>query len=394
MRFCGWRQTYDLTVEGANHYISETGMVNAQTHIGFDELVTFLEEQYDNIRERLRSTDPVLKHMLKVRSMSNPVVDRMAGDNYAIDPYWVRKRFVDFNPGGNEVQVLQETMPNGKTVEKTLLFLPARLSDNPDPEFVEQYTKKLMFAKPHIRAAQLYGNWYVTAGSFFGDEWNDKLHIVKPFHIPPSWKRFRAMDWGYKKPGVVLWLAMDDEDNLIVERELTFKGMTVREVAKRIQQIETDLGLWHGKRSLISGPADTQLWEKRGEEGLSKAEEFLACGISWVFADKKSRQRNAERIAERLKDHDGGTKVPGIVFFENCKMCIRTIPSIQSDPKDPSVPIDGGDDHHVDTVGYACAFASRGKLGIPSVLRKSKVDEDDDTEREVERRGKWGYGGA
>ena len=73
MRFAGFFQTFDLTVEGANHYITATGLVNAQTAIYFDELTAFNEEQYDQITTRLRSSDAVLGTMLKVRSMSNPM---------------------------------------------------------------------------------------------------------------------------------------------------------------------------------------------------------------------------------------------------------------------------------------------------------------------------------
>lgn len=367
------------------------------TIICFDELVQFLEEQYENICTRLRSTDPVLKHMLKIRSMSNPVSQRAQGENYSIDPMWVRARFVDFNPRGSEVQVFQTTRPDGTVVEKTRMFLAGLLTDNPDPEFQLSYERQLLFAKSHIRAAMLHGNWYITEGSFFGDEWNDAIHVIKPFRIPQDWKRFRAMDWGFKKPGVIGWFAMDPDENLICEREMRFQGMTVKAVAKRVQEIEEAAGLWKGKRSLISGPADTQLWEKRGEEGLSKAEEFAKAGIAWLPADKKSRARNAERISERLKDHDSGGALPGLAFFDNCKNCIKYIPCIQTDAKDPDCPQDGGEDHELDMIGYACAFASRGLAGIQSFDTGSGEDDWDEDEEDPESqqssRGRWGYGG-
>lgn len=344
------------------------------THLAFDELVTFLEEQYDNITQRVRSTDPVLKGMLKVRSMSNPVPQISGNEGYQIDPLWVRKRFVDFNPNGEELQVFQQKLPDGSSIEKTLLFLPARLRDNPNPDFVKEYTAKLMFSKPHIRAAMLHGNWYVTAGSFFGDEWNQSIHVVPPHRIPHSWRRFRSCDWGYKKPGCIHWGALDDDDNMTVERELTFQGQTVKQVAKRVREIEEDLGLWKGKRSLITGPADTQLWEKRGDEGLSKAEEFLAMGVPWVPADKRSRQRNAERIAERLKDHDNGATKPGLVIFDTCKMLVKTLPAIQTDPKNPDNPQDGGDDHWFDCLhGNTLVTTDRGEVPISELTSNDLV---------------------
>lgn len=367
------------------------------THIAFDELVTFLEEQYENICSRLRSSDPVLRNMLKIRAMSNPVVQRVESDNYTVNPVWVRERFVDFNPQGEEVQLFKQTLPDGTVVQKTRLFLPARLKDNPDPAFVQQYTAHLMFQKAHIRSALLDGNWYYTVGSFFGEEWNNQIHVRKPHAIPPEWPQFRMMDWGYKVPGVILWAALDPDDNMIVHREFKFQGMTVKEVSKRIKDIETHMKLWTGKRSKLNGPADTQLWEKRGEEGLSKAEEFMQAGILWVPADKRSRSRNAERIAERLKDHQNGTCTPGLVFFDTCPEIIKTLPAIQTDPGDASTPADGGNDHAFDALAYGVAYASRGRTGMAAVSRSREADLDDEDEEEDARlttRGRWGYGGA
>jgi hypothetical protein len=202
------------------------------------------------------------------------------------------------------------------------------------------------------------------------------------------------MDWGFKKPGVIHWFAMDDDENLVVEREMRFQGMTVKAVAKRIQEIEEAAGLWKGKRSIIPGVADTQLWEKRGEEGLSKAEEFDKAGIGWLPADKKSRARNAERISERLKDHADDGSMPGIVFFNTCKSTIKNLPAIQTDAKDPDCPQDGGEDHELDSVGYGVAFASRGLIGIPSSESQEKDEfDEDDEESDKSNRGRWGYGG-
>lgn len=366
------------------------------THIGYDELVTFLEEQYENINLRLRSTDPVLRKMLRIRAMTNPMVIRDSGENYSIDPYWVRKRFVDPAPKGGVVLEERTKRSTGQVVVKTRFYSHATLYDNPDPEFVQQYEAKLLFAKPHIRAAMLHGNWYVTAGSFFGDEWNERMHVIRPHFIPPEWPRFRSMDWGYKKPGCVQWYAMDPDENLICEREMMFQGQTARQVAERVKKAEMSMKLWKDGRSLITGPADTQLWEKRGDEGLSKAEEFAAAGIQWVPADKRSRSRNAERVSERLKDHDSGTAMPGLVFFETCKDIVKMLPTIQTDKDDPDTPQDGGNDHSFDTLMYACAFASRGRVGIPRLGRKEDDEYGDESEDkpEASRGNSWGYGSA
>lgn len=394
--FAGWHQTYDLTVEGANHYITESGIVNAQTIIMFDELVQFLEEQYDNIKSRLRTSDSVLGAMLKCRSMSNPVLKRQKGgeDFMVNDPQWVRRRFVDAAPEGNVTLKKRIVMNDGSVVWRTRIYLPATLYDNPDPAFVKRYEEELQDQKPHIRAALLFGDWYVSPGSYYADYWNPRLHVCKPFAIPHDWRMFRSMDWGFKKHGVVVWWAVDGDDSLHAVYEYTFRGKMDVEVAEQMVRIERSLGTWRNGRSALTGPADTQLWEQRGENVKSKAQTFAEKGFNWVPAIKKegSRRSAAQLLVKRLKDHDEGTTTPGIVFFSRCRECVRTIPAIQEDPKDSENPLDGGEDHHHDTVLYACSFASQGLSGLTPLDEMPDDEWPADEDAGPEERGYDGYG--
>lgn len=367
---------------------------NEYTWIGFDELVQFEMEQYDQISGRVRSTDPVLRNMLRVRSMSNPLMKIERGSAITVkDPHWVRKRFVEPAPQGRVVLYETVTRKDGSTERLERIYLPATLYDNPDPEFVRQYESTLLAKPPHIRNAMLYGDWFVAPGSFYGDAWNKNAHTCRPFKIPADWPVFRSMDWGYKLPGCIHWLAMDPDGNLFVFREYTFQGKDVGQVAEEVKRIEKQLGLWRGGKSMVTGPADNQLWEERGDIGKSKAAEFEERGIRWVKADKKSRETNAQRLLSRMQDQRGGT--PGIVFFHICKEAIATLPAIATDPNYPERPADGGPDHWHDSICYACAFASRGARGIPN-LAPPEEDYDDDPwggEVATARRGRWGYGG-
>lgn len=361
--------------------------------IGFDELVQFNEEQYDNIITRLRSGDRVLRAMLKIRSMSNPLVQR-DGENFTVrDPNWVRRRFVEPAPRGRVV--LKHKLVEPRSGEflgwNRLLYLPATLDDNPDPEFVASYKRRLVNAPAHIRDALLYGNWFLTQNSYFGDVWNPEVHICRPFKIPDYWRRFRSMDWGFKTPGVVHWWAIDDEDTLYCEKEYTFKGLMDVEVARRIREIERDLGLWddRAKKSRITGPADTQLWERRGDSGKSKIVVFLENGVPWTQADKNKRsaasgqgggrRHNAQLMSKRLRDYDVRRgKPPGLVFFDTCKEIIKAIPTIIAEDADPETPVDWDDDHWFDSACYAVAYASHGPHGVAALRRKRELFDDDD----------------
>jgi hypothetical protein len=372
-------------------------MSQEYTHLGLDELFEFEEEQYDQLSTRVRSADPVLRHFLKIRAMSNPMM--RAGEGIKVlDPFWVRRRFVEPCPEGNKVieREFSWKEPDGTRRRdfKTSIYMPATIDDNPDKEFVEQYKRRLAFAKPHIREALLYGNWWYVIGSFYGDAWNPAIHVVEPFRIPSHWRVFRSMDWGFKTKGVVLWVAMDDDENLWVIKEYTFRLKHVDEVAEDIREIEIGLKLWDKEEecSKIMGVADNQLWEERGDVVMTKAEHFEDLGIGWLPADKRSRKRNAELLISRLRDHAEGTETPGIVFFDRCPGCVTTIPTIPEKADDPECPEDQkGDDHH-DAVLYACAFASYGSVSLPAAPDE-REDEEEGQRRVMSRRsGRYGYG--
>lgn len=371
--------------------------MNANTQISYDELTQFEEEQYDQICARLRSSDPVFKnpanHLLKIRSCSNPVTKQPKGETITLkNPFWVRDRFIEPDRNGNVIHEREFTRKDGRKVIKTWMYLPAKLSDNPDKEFAEQYEATLLNLPERLRKPYLDGDWYYIGGAHYADEWNPTIHICKPFAIPGHWKRFRSMDWGFKKFGTIGWFAMDEDGNLFAEREYNFKGKLVEAVAADIKQIEKQLGIpWKNGRSQISGPADTQLWEQRGTAAKSMAQQFAEKGVLWSQADKKSRITNSQRFSARLLDHENGTTTPGIVFFDTCRQCIKTIPSIPSDKGNPESPSDGGEDHWHDMVLYACAYASHGKAGIAG---KAPDDEDDEEFEEPGSRGRYGYGSS
>jgi hypothetical protein len=392
MRYAGLRRTFDLTVEDANHYIGEFGMVSSQTHIAFDELTTFSKAQYDGVTSRLRSADPVLRQLLKVRSMSNPGVSPGA------DPHWVRKMFVDPHPEGRKLLARTIKRTDGTTFTRTRIYLPGRLTDNPNKQFAADYEETLSALPVHIRKAYRDGDWYFRPGSFFGEDWDKTLHVVKPFKIPSDWPVFRAMDWGFKSPGNVGWYAFDPDGDLYKICELKFQGQTDEQVAEQIKHEEERLGLWDkvGKCSRITGPADTQLWEERGDSGKRKVDVFRDKGIMWVQADKKSRVANAGRLIKRLRDHNNGTQNPGLMVFSTCKYTITTLPQVDTDPDDPEQPLKGGDDHAVDETMYAAAYASHGPSRVHVRREKEDRDDDDDddaSDREALRgQGRYGYG--
>lgn len=368
------------------------------TYLGWDELVEFNKEQYDFISSRLRTGDNVLAKFLKNRSMSNPRLSGNKGEDISIDdPSWVKRHFVDPWPDGNKILRRKIKRRDGTIEYVTRIYLPATLYDNPDPEFVKQYELQLMARPKHIRDVYLYGRWDSVMGSFLEEIWNPTIHVCKPFKIPQNWPIFRAMDWGFRTNGIVGWYAVHPEEgNLYKFFEVAFKEKTATYVAQQIiKPFEEKNKLWDGsKGSKTYGPADTQIWEERGESASNKYTEFVENGVDWCRADKKSREVNAEVFVKRLQDHDNFTKNPGIIFFENCKNSIQTIPAIETDPNHLEEPKKGGWDHAWDETTYACQYAKQQGMDAPNYKKHDIEYEVDPEELVTEDRGSFGYWGG
>lgn len=366
-------------------------MVNCNCHIGFDEANEFEEYQFEQITGRLRTSDPVLRYMMKVRLMANPFMRRKKGENIVVkNPKWVKNMFVDPAPQGNVVMRHEAVHRDGTRDVMTRLYLPATIDDNPNVEFREDYKRKLMHKPAHIREALLYGNWNITIGGYFEAVWDPMRNICKRFRPPHSWAFFRSLDWGFKSHGSVGWYALTPEDVLYKFREHTFIGRDVTEIAADIRSIEEKMGLWGGDRSLLTGPADTQIWEERGETGKRKVDSFEEAGVPWVQADKKSRAHNAERVAERLGRGAHNGNLPGLIFFNSCTRSIESTSGAPLDPDDPDVPLKNDADHWYDETSYAVGYASHGFGSLVT------LDQVDDRKREGYSEapsGQYGYGG-
>lgn len=353
----------------------EQYLSSAYTHLGPDELTQFEKKQIDGLRSRVRSTDPVLRPMRCTRSMSNP------GKSPGADPDWVRKMFIDPHPAGRKMLVRMGTRRDGTRFRRTHMYLPGRLSDNPNREYASDYEASLLDLPEHIIRAYLDGDWYYQVGAFFGSVWDSRIHVVRPFRIPSHWRVFRSCDWGFRMPGCIHWWAIDDDGGLIAFEELKFKELTDEQVAQRVKSIEIRHGLWdkRANKSMISGPADTQLWEQRGDSAKRKVDVFQENGIIWHQADKSpgSRAHHAQRMTKLLKSHQGGTRLPGLMFMSNCVYATTTIPQLLVDPDKPEEWLKSDDDHAADSVAYATAWASTGNAGDVARGDRAAADELD-----------------
>jgi hypothetical protein len=366
---------------------------NEYSHIAFDEAIQFLESQFNGIRRRLRCEDQILNAKRRLILATNP--------DAPVDGRWVKERYYDPAPDGRKMLVTKVEMSDGTVEEYKRIFFPAFLSDNPDPEFRKQTEIDLRTQPHHIMEARLFGKWDIVENGFFAHEWIPSVHVVKPFEIPSHWPKGRAMDWGYKKACPNIWFAKNEDDDLIIYREVTYnhnvteaKRKDAQLVALSIKKIEQANGEWDDRRkcSKLTGPADYQICERRGGQGPTIEETMANEGVYWVKSTKNRYAATAELI-RRLKDRPMRPGAhPAIMVFDTCEQLKRIMPLIQVDKDDPEVPLKDDNGHWLETLMYICMYCmpkadkSRGR-------GEDEFDEDDLKIARAKRQNeKWGYG--
>ena len=320
----------------------------AFSYIAFDELTQHPTPfAWNYMRSRLRTTDPNLP--IFMRGTTNP-----GGPGHA----WVKQMFIDPAPAntpfiatdletGEELRY-PDTHPEkpGQPLFKRR-FIPASLYDNPYLANDGAYEANLLSLPEMQRRQLLEGDWAVATGAAF-PEFRQSVHVVDPFEIPDTWRKFRSCDYGYSSFSAVHWFAIDPSyETLIVYRELYVSKHTGRDLAQAVMEAERG-------ENISYGILDSSCWHNRGQIGPSIAEEMISMGCRWRPSDRTAGARIAgkNRFHEVLKV-DPDTDMAGIVFFNTCRQIIADLPVIPSDPKG-SDDIDPryASDHAYDSVRY------------------------------------------
>lgn len=201
--------------------------------------------------------------------------------------------------------------------EENYSFIRANIYDNEilmnsNPEYLSQ----LKTLPEEMKRAHLYGDWNVFAGQFF-KEFNSEKHVIKPFDIPKSWKRFRSLDYGLDMT-CCHWWAVSPEGKSYIYRELYQPGLTLSEAAKKITECTPE----NEKISYTSASPD--LWNARQESSRSGQEIMYNSGLYGLVKANNSRIPGWRVLREMLCNNE-------IFFFENCSNIIRTLPLLQFD---------------------------------------------------------------
>lgn len=287
--------------------------------IRFDELTHFTWTQYSYLLSRLRGANDFPK---QIKSSTNPG---------GVGHQWVKERFIDPAPPETVFDIIEK---EGGTISGQGLYLPAKVQENiflmrKDPD----YLKRLLNLPEKNRLALLEGRWDIYDGVFFS-EFDPAVHVVRPFRLKEHWKQYVTMDYGMDMFAVEV-VAVDEEGNGFVHRELYQPGLIISQAAEKAAELVEDL-------DIAAWLAPPDLWNGRQETGKSVADIFAEHGIPLTMT---SNNRHAgwlavrEWLASRTVQNEitGEEKImpPKLRIFENCRNLIRTLPALQYDDKDP-----------------------------------------------------------
>ena len=330
--------------------------------IGFDELTHFTWEEYAYMFSRNRPTGEGTR--CYIRATCNPG---------GIGHGWVKDRFITGKEPGKTYW--EEVTVQGKIYRRSRVFIPSTVFDNKillanDPTYIAS----LAMLPEAEKKALLYGDWDSFSGQVFTEWRNDSTqyhthrftHVIEPFAIPKSWKRFRSFDFGYSKPFSVGWYAQDPDGVIYRYRELygctdvpnTGVKWEIKKIAKKIAEIERE-----GEAGQhVRGIADPAIWDdSRGADG-SVAAVMEKYG---VYFEKANNHRLAGKmqVHYRLAFDDRGCA--NFYVFKTCPHFIRTVPNLVYD----SIHVEDVDttqeDHIYDELRYLF-------MAVPIV--KQKID--------------------
>ncbi|MGE4426048.1 MAG: phage terminase large subunit [Solirubrobacteraceae bacterium] len=347
--------------EDVRHYLSAQ-----YDMILFEELTEFTERQYRLLVSRCRTTAKKRAQGVRPHCVA-------ATNPGQVGHAWVKEFFVKATGYGEHIAISAVEF-GGRKRERTIAFVPARVDDNPhiDPDYVFN----LAMLGDTERRQYLEGDWDIFEGQFF-TEWRRDLHVVKPFIVPASWPRWRAIDYGFRAPFACLWFTADFDANVYAYREVYATGLTATQQAKAILAASK---MANGRTEKVDYTvADPSIWTKQGT-GLSIAQMYRDAGLTCRKA-MNARLDGWARVRDYLR---GGTVTeegerfdhPHLRVFPGCENLIRTLPDLVHDKVKVEDLDTHGDDHAADALRYG--LMSRSKVPTRRKAPKGSIEEDVD----------------
>jgi hypothetical protein len=272
---------------------------------------------------------------------------------------------------GNSFCKEKFVIPYRENRETRTRFVPSTYKDNSYLNI--EYIEYLEGLSGSLGKAWREGDWDLFEGQFF-TEWDRNVHIIEPFSVPSTFRKFIGIDYGSTAPFVALWVAIDWDGNYYCYREYYKTGETAENNAKAIVNLMPD------NERVEMAVADRSIFSKQGYgETIADILKRNGVGVPGTkipvlvesLGGPSSRISRAQILKQKLY-HKDGVK-PKIRFFSTCFNIIRTIPELIYDEKHVE-DIDGkSDDHAYDALTYLIQKLENTKTAKPLNTIEQKI---------------------
>jgi hypothetical protein len=309
--------------------------------IGWDELTSWPGDGTDSQGQPVSAAYIYMMSRLRAVEGSGLRLEvRATATSGGVGHSWVKNRWNIPNDGSSSEVVDPAT-------GYRRVFIRATIKDNPYLAGTS-YEKSLEALPEAQRKSLLLGRWDVFEGAIFS-EFDPTLHVVDPFRVPDSWRRWRACDDGYAAPAAVLWLTHDRdvEDVIYVTDEIYQSGLTPEALAHNVLLKDGD--------QKLAGVIDSSAFADTGFGARGNV--MNRAGCRWTPCKKYpgSRLAGLSAIHQRLAKREDGT-VGLKVFRGCCPNLVRTLPALTYSTRNPEEVDTSCEDHAVDCLRYALLF--------------------------------------
>jgi phage terminase large subunit len=266
-----------------------------------------------------------------------------------------RKGMILFNPNGHDwiwKRWVRDEMKNHVMVH-------AKTTDNPN--LPRDYMDAFEAYPDAWKKRFMEGSFEVFTDQIW-PEFDEDVHVVNPFPIPPWFEVVEGIDHGRRNPTAVLWSAFDDQGNVFFVDEHYEAGRLVGHHATAInKRREQSWGI--PNYTVIDASAS----QKDPNTGRSVIDEYYDYGIITLPSDRHKIAR-VNRVAEWLRRDPNHPHpltgeyseegYPRLYIFRNCVNLIEHVPQYKWKPLPPTAKEDAKeeplkkDDHDVDAMGY------------------------------------------
>ena len=190
-----------------------------------------------------------------------------------------------------------------------------------------------------------YGRFASREGLVY-PEFDESVHVIEPFAVPPEWQAGIAIDPGLKNPLSAHWYAVDWDGNVYVVAEHYAAGKDIDFHAAAIRSTCDKLGWKRDGSGRVEALIDSAAGQRTLAASKSVAELFYERGIYADTRVEKDVFAGVEQVKSYLRRENGA---PDLYIFSCCVHMIREFKSYFWGAGDSPVK---RDDHAMDELRY------------------------------------------